>query len=218
VYQFSIAACIRLHPLLTQDRLQSSLKAFTPQTSAVCQNQTSKCYLLPNWKFENMKILELKSPKDGSLLSFEIRGRDQYETCFNVSVKRLDFSGTVPASTYMVGAPSTLFQEMAGQWNGWPGEKVWADLEGRVTITATTDNTGHVSLRVVLYDQDYDSRLSVTWECEAGQLERMAADIADFFGWALQESPLGYEIEMQPSDLFKIDAGDARLASIATGG
>lgn len=79
----------------------------------------------------------------------------------------------------MNGSPSLLFEEMARSWTGWSGEKSWKDLESRVILRASSDRTGHISLRTELVGQDYESRLVVVIEFEAGQLEGMAASVKE---------------------------------------
>lgn len=73
------------------------------------------------------------------------------------------------------------FRSMADDWRGWKDEKKWGDLESRVLFSATADSTGHVTVRVTLTGQDYDSFLRVNIMFEAGQLEGMANDIALVF-------------------------------------
>ncbi|MFL6707707.1 MAG: DUF6228 family protein [Massilia sp.] len=128
-----------------------------------------------------MNTLVLKSPRDGSLLTFEIRARRRDEIEFDLVVKTPRFAGVVSASTFMVQSPADLFREMADEWTGWKEEKTWSDLERNVTIAATSDSTGHVSLHIVLDGQDGDSLLRVRLEFEAGQLQSIASEIASLF-------------------------------------
>lgn len=79
----------------------------------------------------------------------------------------------------MSGSPAKLFREMANEWKGWNKPKTWSDLEGRVMLSATTDSTGHIKLAVELAGPDYNSRLRVIVVYEAGQLERMASEVAE---------------------------------------
>jgi len=71
---------------------------------------------------------------------------------------------------------------MADEWQGWKGSKSWKDLEDRVSLSGTTDSTGHVSLTVDLAGQDYETRLRVVLEYEAGQLDAMASSVAGLLG------------------------------------
>jgi hypothetical protein len=128
-----------------------------------------------------MNHLELKSPHDGSSLILVVTDRLSDSIEFNVQVKTRYFSGSAPSSTFMAVPLETWFQGMADDWKGWTGEKKWGDLEGRVQLSATTDRTGHIKMKVVLAGQDYDSELRVNIMFEAGQLEGMAPDVALLF-------------------------------------
>lgn len=92
------------------------------------------------------------------------------------------FAGIASASTYFVGSPSTIFREMASEWQGWKGLKEWKDLDARVTFAAQSDSTGHIDLIVELAGQDYDSHLRVVLQYEAGQLEGMANELLQLLG------------------------------------
>jgi hypothetical protein len=141
----------------------------------------------PVWKppieilVKKMNTSVLKSPRDGSLLTFEIRARRKDEIEFDLAVKTPRFAGVVSASTFMVQSPADLFREMADEWTGWKEEKTWSDLERSVTIVATSDHTGHFSLHIVLDGQDGDSHLRVRLEFEAGQLQSIASEVAGLF-------------------------------------
>ncbi|MEM4990005.1 DUF6228 family protein [Collimonas sp. H4R21] len=129
-----------------------------------------------------MNHLEFKSPDDGSLLIFDVISRYKEETVFNVAVKTPWFTGVAPSSTYMVSSPADLFREMVNDWMGWKQKKTWSDLEERVSFEATSDATGHISLRIILNGDNYDSCLKVCVMYEAGQLAAMANELTIFFG------------------------------------
>jgi len=74
-----------------------------------------------------------------------------------------------------------LFRDMAAEWMGWAGEKTWSDLENSVEIVATSDKTGHISLRITLNGQDGDTQLRTCLKFEAGQLESFAEEVARLF-------------------------------------
>ena len=113
------------------------------------------------------------------MLILTVLERREGEVEFEVSVRTPWYSGRAPASTFMNGSPSLLFQEMARNWTGWSGEMSWKDLEDRVILRASSDSPGHISLRTELVGQDYESRLVVVIEFEAGQLEGMAASVKE---------------------------------------
>lgn len=127
-----------------------------------------------------MNQLELKSPQDGSLLTFTITDRFEEAIDFNVQVKTPS-SGTAPSSTFMAAPLAAWFEDMADDWKGWKGEKKWGDLESRVLLSATTDSTGHITMRVTLAGPECDSELRVNIRFDAGQLEGMASDVALLF-------------------------------------
>lgn len=124
----------------------------------------------------------LKSPDDGSILIMQVTERREGEVEFEVSVRTPWFSGRAPASTYMNGSPSAMFKAMALEWRGWVGERNWQDLDRRVSFSATSDSTGHISIAVVLTGQDYDSCLRVILRFEAGQLNDMASSVGEALG------------------------------------
>lgn len=128
-----------------------------------------------------MNRLELKSPHEGSLLTFTIIRKFEDGIDFNVRVETPFFSGTAPSSKFMAAPLAEWFDEMASDWKGWKGEKKWGDLESRVLLSATADSTGHIKIRVTLAGQDYDSELRVNIMFEAGQLEGMSRDVALLF-------------------------------------
>jgi primase-polymerase (primpol)-like protein len=74
-----------------------------------------------------------------------------------------------------------LFRDMAAEWMGWAGQKTWSDLENSVEIVATSDKTGHISLRITLNGQDGDTQLRTCLKFEAGQLENFAEEVARLF-------------------------------------
>ena len=128
-----------------------------------------------------MSQLELKSPRDGSVLKFSVVSRSADEVEFEVSVRTPWFTGRAPASTYFNGSPGSMFDAMAREWRGWQGQKSWQDLEASVSLIGESDSTGHVRLTVEL-KAHYEDRLRVVLEYEAGQLEDMAHAVVDLLG------------------------------------
>lgn len=136
-----------------------------------------------------MASVEFKASEDGATLTFVVTSRSKQETSFDVLVRTPWFSGKAPASTYVAGSPTTLFREMAHEWNGWKKPKTWADLEDRVKLSAMSDATGHIRITVELRGPDYDSGLKAILVFEAGQLERMAADIESVLPESVTNAP-----------------------------
>jgi Family of unknown function (DUF6228) len=71
---------------------------------------------------------------------------------------------------------------MALDWRGWVGEKNWKDIDQRVSFSATSDQTGHISIAVELTGYDYESRLRVILCFEAGQLDDLATSVEEVLG------------------------------------
>jgi hypothetical protein len=128
-----------------------------------------------------MESLELKSPHDGSTLTFTITSREPPEADFDIAVRTPYFTGIAGASTYMVGSPETMFRSMATEWKGWKGAKEWRDLEHRCALSASSDLTGHVKVVVTLHDPTHESELKCIVEFEAGQLESIAKSVHTLF-------------------------------------
>ena len=128
-----------------------------------------------------MSRLELKSSEDGALLTFTITQKSEDCIDFDVRVKTPFFTGTAPSSTFMAVPLEVWFRSMALDWTGWANEKRWEDLESRVSLSATSDSTGHIRITVTLTGDDYDTHLRANLMFEAGQLEGMADDVANFF-------------------------------------
>jgi hypothetical protein len=76
-----------------------------------------------------------------------------------------------------------LFESLARDWRGWEGERSWSSIEGEFSIAAGTTKAGHVTLALTLRHNDFKDhwRLDVSVFTEAGQLERIAREIATFF-------------------------------------
>nr|WP_315233726.1 DUF6228 family protein [uncultured Albidiferax sp.] len=128
-----------------------------------------------------MSILELKSPHDGSVLAFQVTRRDGAETEFEVSVRTPWFTGRAQASTYHNGSPTGMFSAMAREWRGWAGEKHWQDIDNQVSLSATTDATGHIGLTVELRGNTQGNLLRTILQYEAGQLEEIAEAVTALF-------------------------------------
>ena len=118
---------------------------------------------------------------DGSKLSFRILGQSFRATDFLVSVESKFVTASVEADTFFKGPPSLLFTDLAKNWRGWSGEKVWKDIEGKVKLVATSDLTGHIEVRVTLRSVDQRDSAQVTLMYEAGALERMSKLLRSLF-------------------------------------
>ena len=76
-----------------------------------------------------------------------------------------------------------LFESISLDWRGWQGDRSWSSIEGEFRIAASTTKAGKITLAIELANNDGedDWRLSVPIFTEAGQLERIAREIAAFF-------------------------------------
>ena len=99
--------------------------------------------------------------------------RDSEQTAFSAEISNAPFIGQIDSSTYFCGPPTILFQEMARDWKGWPGTKEWRALDGELSITASSDSVGHITLITEMSYQSGDFLLSATITLEAGQLEQV---------------------------------------------
>jgi len=121
----------------------------------------------------------IMSAIDGTSLTFS-RVNGEF---FSVLLKGPDFEGQITASSFISGPPSLLFEQMGEEWRGWPGEKSWIALEEELKLTAASDATGHVCLRVTLqkFGTHADWKLQATLQLEAGSLERLAGSTRQLF-------------------------------------
>ena len=55
-----------------------------------------------------------------------------------------------------------LFEEMAREYRGWKGEKKWFATEDQLSLTCTSDRTGHAFILITMRPDNYE-----TWEVEA---------------------------------------------------
>ena len=77
---------------------------------------------------------------------------------------------------------SLYFADLAKHWRGWIGEKRHQSFDRRLTISCTSQRTGHVKLRIVLRNPDTDNwQAEVTLDIEAGQLDAIAKAAARYF-------------------------------------
>ena len=94
---------------------------------------------------------------------------------FRATLRSRGVDGTARVSTYMANGLAALFQGFADDWRGWEGVRAWRSLEGELTISATSDKTGHVYLDVRLREGapalwTLDAQLVL----EAGMLDDLA--------------------------------------------
>lgn len=110
--------------------------------------------------------------------------RDGWLAGYVVTLEGHGFSATAQVGNPEQGvSPVRLFDEMVSEWTGWKGEKGWGALDGEMSLVATTDSLGHISLEVSLDPRDGPPEwyASLTLVLEAGSLERLAAEAGAFF-------------------------------------
>lgn len=125
------------------------------------------------------KSITIQSVRDATRLTlFQPTGDS-----FAAALASNGFSGRVFVSTYCAVPPSALFDGMAHDWRGWEGKKEWSALEDELTLTATSDRLGHISLVVAMgdYCSPADWRLLATLHLEAGQLDELASAVKELF-------------------------------------
>src|SRR5215210_9208315 len=98
-----------------------------------------------------MDTLALSDGEFGVTFCQPLRHNDGWLDSFVVRIEEpgLSAAARVENSRFIQG-PDALFSEMAQSWRGWSGEKTWHALEGELTLTATMDSLGHVTIRVQL--------------------------------------------------------------------
>jgi hypothetical protein len=74
-----------------------------------------------------------------------------------------------------------FFAELAAEWRGWVGDKTWSALEGDVSMAASHDGLGTISLLTELRGEpssraEPDWRAALVLELDAGALDRLARD------------------------------------------
>jgi hypothetical protein len=92
-------------------------------------------------------------------------------------------------ATFEGRAPENLQDFLIGlakDWRGWPGIRPWTSMKGEMTLEASHDGQGHVTIAVTLrraertYDPDaWSARIALT--LEAGEELRRLADDAEHF-------------------------------------
>ncbi len=83
---------------------------------------------------------------------------------------------------------SDFFDEMAHEWRGWEGEKLFASnesgYEGVMKLKATSDKLGHITISIKLSakNQNYSTwDLKTSIMVQAGQLEEISFKIKNLF-------------------------------------
>lgn len=101
-----------------------------------------------------------------------------------------------PVFTVEVDVPSAFgdgldafFKDIDEQWRGWDEPLTWQSLGGHLSIVATDDGRGHVTLDVRGRDQRYSGPIAPwsTWDVgvrliiDVGSFDQLAHELAEFF-------------------------------------
>lgn len=126
--------------------------------------------------------LTIQSREPGASLTLRSSGPDYIVA----EIRHTGIEAAAKVGTYLSGGFADFFAGLAVDWRGWTGNRTWTSLEGELTLTAESDRTGHVYLRVHLQD-GAPARWEVEAELvlEAGQLERIASEARAFAKLAL---------------------------------
>ncbi len=119
----------------------------------------------------------IKSCQSDAILEFA-QPRGEY---VEVSLSRHDLHGRRVVWLYTDGPLiADLFRSMAGEWRGWPGVKCWKSVEGELSLTASHDSIGHITLWVTLGTVDYEDdepwKIETALMLEPGMLDGLAQD------------------------------------------
>lgn len=126
-------------------------------------------------------MVEIKYCESRATLSFVALSRHADEIRFVARISGAPFNGEVIASTYFNGPPTALFDDMAACWTGWNGQKSWNAIDGELSLAATTSSLGNVTLVVKMYANSGETSLTAVIRLEAGNLDRIAADVRSLF-------------------------------------
>lgn len=125
----------------------------------------------------------IRSAHDGTSLTIsdfrpEYGGADS-ET-FLVTAKVGRWFAEVRASTFMTEDLGTFFRTLAENWTGWDGERSWGSLEGEFSLTATSNHTGHITMKFTLAQPwtGFEWQVAGALELEAGSLDSLAENVS----------------------------------------
>lgn len=75
-----------------------------------------------------------------------------------------------------------FFAGLADDWRGWAGAREWGAHEGGLALSCTHDGRGTVSMGTELRDPNLGWVVRAVVPLDAGQLEQLARETAEFFG------------------------------------
>lgn len=75
-----------------------------------------------------------------------------------------------------------VFSEMASEWRGWKGEKMWRSTDGEVRLAFIHDHVGLVHVSLDVKDSPaWNWKVTAEVALEIGSLEKLARDVAAYF-------------------------------------
>ncbi len=122
--------------------------------------------------------VSIKSTQNDTVLEFSKHVGHHYEVC----VRGPSFhAGTRVYDSEPAGLEG-FFRDLAANRTGWFGSKEWASAEGEVSITASSDSTGHATLAVHLISGPYcfDWDLTTALLVPLAQLGTVASEMKVF--------------------------------------
>src|SRR5262245_4022895 len=102
--------------------------------------------------------LVIQSANHGTVLEFS----DSDGEFFSVRLHSPEFQGACRVYAYEPTGLGTFFRDLATHWRDWTERKQWSSLEGELSLSATSDSTGHTSLSVRLRSGPYPFQWSVS--------------------------------------------------------
>lgn len=128
---------------------------------------------------------EIAGVEDYRIVFFEREfDKKEWLTHYKVTIQAPDMNGTVRVENPPAGrSPLHLFQSIQKEWRGWKGEKGWGALEGEFDLSASSDKTGHITLKARLFSgySPPSSKLEIELIVESGQTDSIAKKAQEFF-------------------------------------
>jgi len=104
---------------------------------------------------------------------------------FSVTLKGYDITVSLPIVSTLQSFDLTydlpwFFEDIAANWKGWKGEKIWASIEDDFVVKATSDSTGHICLEITM-KSDCNWRFQGEIWIDAGDTEDIAKKSTSFY-------------------------------------
>ncbi len=120
----------------------------------------------------------IKSAQNDTVLEFSKHVGHHYVVCIRGS----SFHATTRVYDSEPAGLENFFRDLAANRSGWFGSKEWGSVEGEVSITASSDTTGHATLSIHLISGPYcfDWDLSTALLVRLEQLDDVASQMKTF--------------------------------------